>query len=95
MIEVGEVTGLDMVFTPNGKALTTFRLVVTGTPEEPDWRFIKVVAWEQLAESLAQNLVDGDKVKVFGNEKTRWWTTPEGEKRSEQQFTTYRVQLLK
>lgn len=73
----------NLYFTPTGKAVCNFS--VDGT---------KCVAWEGLAEQINQHIRVGDKVKVFGYEKERWWTTSEGEKRSAQEFTVNRIKVL-
>lgn len=72
----------NMYFTSTGKAVCNFS--VDGT---------KCVAWEELAEQINQYIRAGDKVKVYGYEKERWWTTPEGEKRSAMEFTVNRIKV--
>lgn len=73
----------ELRFTANAKAICNFS--VDGT---------KCIAWEELAEQITHHIRAGDKVKVFGHSKERWWTTPNGEKRSVQEFTVNRIQVL-
>ena len=82
----------DMNFTPTGKVVTNFRVLVT---DDSSKDMVRVVAWGELAERCAENLRKDFKVRLFGSEKERWWTTSDGEKRSQKEFNIYRVQVLK
>lgn len=70
----------EMRYTTNGKAVTTMRLAVSRSfgngeggqrQEETEW--FSVVAWEKLAELVAQHLQRGRKVYVQGRLATRSW----------------------
>ena len=84
-----------MSYTPTGRAVTNFRVLNTGSEDNPKWDIVKAVAWEDFAVRCNENLRKDFKVRLFGNEKERWWTTSEGEKRSVKEFNVYRVQVLK
>jgi len=75
-------------YTSTGKEMATFPLFIDGEVK-------KVICWEELAGKVADALEARDKVRLFGSSKLRWWTELNGEKKSEEQFTAYRVQLLK
>ena len=81
-----------MSYTPTGKTVTNFRVLVT---DDSSKDMVRVVAWEELAEKCNENLRKDFKVRLFGSEKERWWTTFEGEKRAQKEFNIYRVQVLK
>ena len=73
-----------LTYSPTGKSICTLRL---GDGQ-------KITLWEELAEKVHQAVHQGDKIKAFGKEDTRWWTTSEGDKRSAKEFTAYRLQVL-
>lgn len=73
----------NLSFASNGKAICNFSL--DGT---------RCIAWEELAGQINQYIKVGDRVKVFGSSKERWWTTSGGEKRSAQEFTVNRIQVV-
>ena len=78
----------EVTFTPNGAAVTNFRLAVTARVKDGDsWRdgdtsFFRVNVWRQLAEHVAESLTKGDRAVVIGRLRSRSWETPEGDKRS-------------
>ena len=78
----------EVSFTPNGAAVTNFRLAVTARVKDGDsWRdgetsFFRVNVWRQLAEHVTESLTKGDRTVVIGRLKSRSWETPEGDKRS-------------
>jgi single-strand DNA-binding protein len=77
----------EMRYTANGSAVTNFRMAVSRRfksaegerREEVEW--FTVVAWNQLAEQVGQNLRKGRKVYVEGRLATRSWDGPDGQKR--------------
>jgi single-strand DNA-binding protein len=77
----------EVSFTPNGAAVTNFRLAVTARIKDGDsWRdgdtsFFRITAWRQLAEHIGDSLAKGDRVIVVGQLRMRAWETPEGDKR--------------
>ena len=78
----------EVTFTPNGAAVTNFRLAVTARIKDGEgWRdgdtsYFRVNVWRQLAEHVAESLTKGDRAVVIGRLKSRSWETPEGDKRS-------------
>ena len=80
----------DLRFTPNGAAVSNFR--VASTPrtfdkQTNDWKdgdtlFLACSIWRQSAEHVAESLRKGDRVIVTGRLKQRVYETPQGEKRS-------------
>ncbi len=84
-----------MTYTSAGKAITTFRVLSVDESDQSNSKIVRAVTWEEFAERCMANLREDFKVRLFGNEKERWWTTSGGEKRSQKEFNVYRVQVLK
>lgn len=53
----------------------------------------RCIAWAELGEKINQYVLPGDKVKVYGFVKERWWTE-NGEKKRVEDFTVNRIQVL-
>ena len=77
----------EMRFTPQGHAVTTFRVASNRSwrtaegeaHEETEW--FRVVAWNKLAEICNQWLAKGSRVYVEGRMQTRQWEDQEGQTR--------------
>ena len=80
----------ELRYTPNGHALAKFTVVVnrkvkddaSGQWKDAETSFIDVNAWRQLAENVAESLVQGSRVMVVGRLRQESWENQEGEKRS-------------
>jgi single-strand DNA-binding protein len=78
----------EMRFTPQGHAVTTFRVASNRTwrssdgESHEDTEWFRVVAWNKLAEICNQYLVKGARVYVEGRLQTRQWQDQEGQTRS-------------
>jgi single-strand DNA-binding protein len=77
----------EMRFTPQGNAVTTFRVAsnrswrtAEGEAHE-DTEWFRVVAWNKLAEICNQWLSKGSRVYVEGRMQTRQWQDQEGQTR--------------
>jgi single-strand DNA-binding protein len=87
----------EVTFTPNGAAVSNFRLAVTPRIREGDaWKdgetsFFRITAWRQLAEHVGDSLGKGDRVIVLGQLRARSWETPEGERRTVVEVTAEEV----
>jgi single stranded DNA-binding protein len=74
----------EVSFTPNGAAVTNFRLAVTARVKDGEgWRdgdtsFYRITAWRGLAEHIGDSLAKGNRVIVLGQLRPRSWETPEG-----------------
>jgi len=86
---VGNLAGApELRFTPNGKPVANFTLVVNHRVKEGNEYkdgeplFVRVTAWDSLAENIAESLTKGTRVIVQGGFYTRSYETREGEKRS-------------
>jgi single-stranded DNA-binding protein len=72
----------EVSFTPNGAAVTNFRLAVTARVKDGDtWRdgdtsFYRITAWRGLAEHIGDSLAKGNRVIVTGQLRARSWETP-------------------
>ena len=78
----------EMRYTPQGHAVTTFRVASNRSwrstdgesHEETEW--FRVVAWNKLAEICNQWLLKGSRVFVEGRMQTRQWQDQDGQSRS-------------
>ena len=89
----------EMRYTPNGNAVTSFRIAVSRTftsggerREETEW--FTVSAWNQLAEICNQYLQKGRQVYVEGRLKSREWTGNDGQTRFNIDITASDVVFL-
>lgn len=74
----------ELRYTPSGAAVCTFGIATNrtyvssdGTKKE-EAEFMRIVAWNKLAELCSQLLTKGRKVYVEGRLQTRSWETPDG-----------------
>ncbi|MEO0271225.1 MAG: single-stranded DNA-binding protein [candidate division WOR-3 bacterium] len=88
-------------FTPQGRAISRFRLASTRPYRDPstgDWKedtlFINVVTFGALAERVNQKLSKGSPVFIEGRLQSRTFETQNGEKRSVVEVVGLRVQFL-
>ena len=69
----------ELRYTTTGKAVCNFRLAVnSGFGEKRETEFVNCVAWEKLAEKVADQGRKGNEVAVFGRLKSRTWKDREG-----------------
>ena len=90
-VVVGNMTDdPELRYTPNGVAVTNFRLAVTPRVKDADgsWRngettFLPVNVWRDSAVNVAESDIGkGSRVVVTGRLRTRSWETVAGERRS-------------
>jgi single-strand DNA-binding protein len=78
----------ELKFTPNGAAVTNFRVAVTARVRDGEtWRdgdtsYFRINCWRDLATHVGDSLSKGDRAVIIGRLKSRSWETPEGERRS-------------
>lgn len=77
----------EMRYTPQGSAVTTFRVAANrswksadGTQHD-DTEWFRVVAWDKLAEVCNQYLTKGTRVYIEGRLQTRKWQDQSGQDR--------------
>lgn len=77
----------EMRFTPQGSAVTTFRVAsgrawksADGTQHD-DTEWFRVVAWDKLGEICNQYLTKGTRVYIEGRLQTRKWQDKDGQDR--------------
>lgn len=74
---IGRLTkDAELRYTPNGKAVASFTVAVQRNKEEAD--FINCVAWNKVAENLANYTSKGSLVGVEGSIQTRSYKNNEG-----------------
>lgn len=89
----------DLRFTPGGHAVCGFTLACSDRKRNPvtdEWEdagtlFIRVNVWRQLAENVAESVVKGDLVLVYGKLQQRDFETKEGDRRSVFEITASQV----
>lgn len=79
----------EMRFTPTGKAVVSFRVAANDRKRQQDgsWAdgpttFLKVTAWEAMAENVAEAFAKGDPVIVVGKLEQEEFEDREGNKRT-------------
>lgn len=80
----------ELRFTNAGVAYATFRIAAserkknqaTGEWEDGDTTFLKVTAWRQTAENVAESIMKGTSVIVTGRLKSRTVDQPDGTKQT-------------
>jgi single-strand DNA-binding protein len=90
----------EMRYTPNGNAVSSFRMAVSRSysvadgerREETEW--FTVTAWNRLAETVNQFLSKGRQVYVEGRLSTSEWQDREGQKRFSLEVTAQTVHFL-
>ncbi len=90
----------EMRYTPNGKAVTSFRMATNRryttpageTKEETDW--FRVSVWGKQAEQCNQFLGKGRQVYVEGRLHARNWEGQDGQTRTSLEVTAERVLFL-
>lgn len=93
-------TDPEMRYTPNGNAVTSFRLAVSRsyTPRDGERRqeteWFRIVAWNQQAESCNQFLQKGKRVYVEGRLKSDTWEGRDGQTRFTNEIIADRVLFL-
>lgn len=70
----------ELRYTASGKAVLNMRVAVNHSKDNAS--FFTVVAWEGLAEALAEQAEKGDRLLITGRLQTRSWENDEGETRT-------------
>jgi single-strand DNA-binding protein len=90
----------EMRFTPQGHAVTTFRVAsnrswrtAEGESHE-DTEWFRVVAWNKLAEICNQWLSKGSRVYVEGRMQTRQWQDQDGQTRYQSEVVANDIIIL-
>jgi len=98
---IGNVgTDPELRYTPNGNAVTTFRLAVTRRfngqdgERQDDTEWFTAVAWNLLAEQCSQWLNKGRRVFIEGRLKSNTWTGADGVARFGNEVIASRVLFL-
>ncbi len=90
----------EMRYTPDGKAVTSFRMATSNryttsageTREETDW--FRITVWGKQAESCNQFLSKGKQVYVEGRLHASDWQGQDGQMRTSLEVTANRVLFL-
>jgi len=101
MIVIGNVgTDPEMRYTPNGNAVTSFRIATNyryttsegEQKEETEW--FTVTAWNRLAEQCNQYVTKGMKVYAEGRLKSESWTGNDEQTRFRNEIVASQVRFL-
>ena len=93
-------TDPEMRYTPNGKAVTSFRLATTRAYNNPagervqETEWFTVVAWNQLAESVNEYLAKGRRAYVEGRFHSHQFEGSDGQTRYRNEIVADRVLFL-
>jgi len=87
---------VDMKFTPQGKPVTEFSVAVNeGKGENKKTEWVKVVAWEKVAEILNEYAKPGSKIFLSGMCKVEAWIDKtSGEARAQNVLTVREFEFL-
>ncbi len=97
---IGNVgTDPEMRYTPNGNAVTDFRLAVSrrytsGGERQEETEWFTVVAWNQLAEQVNQYLAKGRRAYIEGRYRSRSFVGNDGQTRFVSEVVANRVLFL-
>ena len=86
--------------TPNGNSVVSFGVATNYVWKDRDGQnqekteFHNVVAWDEMAQAIAQNFKKGRKVYIQGRLQTRSWETPDGQKRYTTEIITEKALVL-
>ena len=101
LMVIGNVgTDPEMKYTPNGNAVTSFRLAVSRSyksgdgERQQDTEWFTVVCWNKLAESCNEYLAKGKRVYVEGRLKSQTWAAEHGEMRFKNEIIANSVIFL-
>ncbi len=67
--------------TPNGVSVTTFGVAVNRRMNREETDFLNIVTWRGLADNCAKYLVQGQRVAIVGEIRTRTYDAKDGTKR--------------
>lgn len=67
--------------TPNGVSVTTFSVAVNRRMNREETDFLNIVTWRGLADNCAKYLVQGQRVAIVGEIRTRTYDAKDGTKR--------------
>ena len=79
--------------TPNGTPVTTIRIAVNHPDESVT--FHNVVCWRKTAETVCQYMRKGRLIEATGRLRSRTWTGNDGQERTEDELSAYRVQFVR
>lgn len=80
--EIGRIVNdLELKTTPNGKAVTNFRIAVRSYGKDTDDYFFNCVAWGSVAEFVCKYFSKGRKIGIEGILTSRMYETDKKEKR--------------
>ncbi len=90
----------ELRYTPDGQAVLGFQIASTRRYQDKsgEWQddttFVRVTAWRETAERMGERLHKGSAVFVEGRLQSRFWETPDGQKRSAIDIQAFRIQDL-
>lgn len=85
----------EMRYTPQGTPVTDFTIAVnSGSGEKRSTEFVRCVAWEKQAETVAEYLRKGSKVLVHGSMESQQWTDKQGQPRTTVRIICRNVEFL-
>lgn len=94
-ILVGRLTANPTVrYTQSGKAVCSFTLAIDRRGKDKGADFIPCVAWDKLAEVIANNLTRGRRIGVEGRLQSRQYESKDGGKRTAYEVIVGNMEFL-
>jgi len=84
----------ELRFTGSGKAVVNFGLAVDKSFKTDEADFFDIVAWEKLAETVANYLTKGRQVAVTGRLQSRTWEKDDGSRQKVVEVNAIDVKFL-
>jgi single-strand DNA-binding protein len=83
-------------YTQGGKVVASFNLAVNryAKGDHPEADFIRIVAWEKLAEICGNNLTKGQRILIEGRFTIRSYETNDGQKRRVAEVIAQNMEFL-
>jgi single-strand DNA-binding protein len=81
-------------YTQSGKAVCSFTLAIDRRGKDNGADFIPCVAWDKLAEVIANNLSKGRRIGVEGRLQSRQYETKDGGKRTAYEVVVGNMEFL-
>ncbi|MBA3807291.1 MAG: single-stranded DNA-binding protein [Solirubrobacterales bacterium] len=80
--------------TPSGKSVAELRIAADRRDRDADPVYVDLVAWEGLAETVAEHLAKGRQIAFRGRLDYREWQTDDGAKRSKHEVVAEEIEFL-
>jgi single-strand DNA-binding protein len=92
---VGRLTAdPELKATPAGKSVANLRIAADRRDRDASPVYVDLIAWEGLAETVAEHLTKGRQIAFRGRLDYREWQTDDGAKRSKHEIVAEEIEFL-